>query len=81
RSLTTLGDRPLVVLTSAENAHDTDGWEQAQERMADLSTDSVHRDAATSHAGIVEDERGAAASVRAIASVVRAARTGTPVAP
>jgi pimeloyl-ACP methyl ester carboxylesterase len=81
RSLTNLGDLPLLVLTSAENAHDTDGWEQAQERMAELSTDSVHRDAATSHAGIVEDEGGAAASVRAIASVVRAARTGTRLAP
>jgi pimeloyl-ACP methyl ester carboxylesterase len=80
RSLTTLGDRPLVVLTSAENADDTDGWEQAQERMAELSTDSVHSDAATSHAGMVEDEEGAAASVQAIASVVGAVRTGTPVA-
>jgi pimeloyl-ACP methyl ester carboxylesterase len=80
RSLTTLGDRPLLVLTTAENAHDTDGWEQAQDDMAELSTDSVHRDAATSHAGIVEDEGGAAASVRAIDSVVRAVRTGTPVA-
>jgi pimeloyl-ACP methyl ester carboxylesterase len=80
RALTTLGDRPLVVLTSAENARDSDGWTEAQEQMAKLSTNAVRRDAATSHAGIVEDADGAAASVEAIASVIRAVRTGTAVA-
>lgn len=80
RSLTTLGDRPLVVLTSAENAHDTDGWEQAQQRMVELSTDSVHLGVPTSHAGMVDDEEGRAAAVRAITSVVRAFRAGSPVA-
>lgn len=79
RALTTLGDRPLVVLTSAENARDSEGWTEAQEQMAALSSNAVRRDAATSHAGIVEDSDGAAASVQAIASVVRAVRTGTAV--
>lgn len=78
RALTTLGDRPLLVLTSAENARDTDGWTEAQELLAELSGDAVTREASTSHAGIVEDPGGAAASVQAIASVVRAVRTGTP---
>ena len=77
RALTTLGDRPLVVLTSAENARDTDGWTEAQARMAELSSNAVIREAAASHAGMVEDPDGAAASVQAIASVVRAVRTGT----
>ena len=80
RALTTLGDRPLVVLTSTENARDSEGWTEAQEQMAELSSNAVRRDAATSHAGIVEDPAGAAASVQAIASVVRAVRTGTAVA-
>jgi pimeloyl-ACP methyl ester carboxylesterase len=80
RALTTLGDRPLVVLTSAENARDSEGWTEAQEQMAELSSNAVRRDAATSHAGIVEDPAGAAASVQAIATVVRAVRTGTAVA-
>jgi hypothetical protein len=80
RALTSLGDRPLVVLTSAENARDSDGWMEAQEEMAQLSTNAVRLDAATSHAGIVEDADGAAASVQAIASVVRAVRTNGPVA-
>jgi pimeloyl-ACP methyl ester carboxylesterase len=78
QALTTLGDRPLVVLTSAENADDTDGWTEAQQRMAELSTDALHDSVATSHAGMVEDEVGAAASVHGIASVVRAVRAGTP---
>ena len=40
QALTTLGTRPLVVLTTAEN-HDTDGWTAAQDRMAALSTDTA----------------------------------------
>jgi pimeloyl-ACP methyl ester carboxylesterase len=80
QALTSLGDRPLVVLTSAENARDTDGWTVAQERMAALSTNAVRHEAATSHAGIVEDPDGAAASVQAITAVVQAIRTGTSVA-
>ncbi|MDR7255158.1 pimeloyl-ACP methyl ester carboxylesterase [Nocardioides sp. BE266] len=80
QALTTLGDRPLVVLTSAENADATDGWAEAQQRMAGLSTDALQRDVPTSHTGLVEDEDGAAASVQAIASVVGAIRTGAPLA-
>jgi pimeloyl-ACP methyl ester carboxylesterase len=79
QALTSLGDRPLVVLTSAENARDTDGWTEAQEQMAALSTNAVRRDAATSHAGIVEDPDGAVASVQAITTVIRALRTDTAV--
>ena len=80
QALSTLGDRPLVVLTSAETARDTDGWTEAQERMAALSADTVHHEVAASHAGMVEDPAGAAASVQAITSVIGAIRTGTPVA-
>jgi pimeloyl-ACP methyl ester carboxylesterase len=80
QALSTLGDRPLVVLTSAESVRDTDGWTEAQEQMAGMSSNTVTREAAASHAGMVEDPEGAAASVQAIASVVDAIRTGTPVA-
>ena len=48
--------------------------------MAALSSNAVPREVAASHAGMVEDPGGAAASVQAIASVVRAVRTGTPLA-
>lgn len=74
RDLTSLGHLPLVVLTSTESARDTDGWAHAQDRMAALSTDAQHREVGTSHAGVVDTPRGAAASVDAIAAVVAAVR-------
>jgi pimeloyl-ACP methyl ester carboxylesterase len=77
QALTTLEDRPLVVLTSAETALDTDGWTEEQERMSALSIDVIHREVGASHAGMVEDRAGSTASVAAIGSVVRAVRTGT----
>lgn len=78
RDLTSLGHMPLVVLTSTENAQDTDGWTEAQERMAALSPDVDRVEVATSHAGVVDTPRGAAASVAAIRSVVAAVRDGSP---
>ncbi len=76
--LTTLGDRPLVVLTASENLS-TEGWSAAQERLAALSSDSIHRDVSSSHAGLVEDASGADASVEAIRAVVRSVSAGSPV--
>jgi pimeloyl-ACP methyl ester carboxylesterase len=74
QTLTTLGSTPLVVLTAA--GHESDAaWNAAQERMAALSTNSTHRSADAPHAGLVDEERGAAASVQAIDDVVRAVRT------
>ncbi|WP_369259329.1 alpha/beta hydrolase [Geodermatophilus amargosae] len=80
RALTTLGSTPLVVLTAA--GHDGDAaWAAAQDRMAALSTDSSHRFADATHAGLLGEEDGAATSAQAIADVVRAARTGAPLPP
>lgn len=75
--LTSLGDLPLAVLTSTETARDTDGWAEAQDRMAALSTRADHREVATPHAGVVDTPRGSAASVSAIASVVADVRAGS----
>ena len=80
QELTTLGDRPLAVLTSAETAHDTGGWTQAQNQLAALSSDVVHRVVDASHQGMVEDPAGASASVQAITSVVEASRSHAPLA-
>lgn len=80
QELTTLADRPLVVLTSADTARNTDGWAQAQNRLADLSSDVVRRVVDASHQGMVEDPAGASASVEAITSVVEASRSHTPLA-
>jgi pimeloyl-ACP methyl ester carboxylesterase len=78
RALTSLGATPLVVLTAAGNEDDP-AWLAAQERMAALSTTSVHRHADAAHAALLDEERGAASSVQAVADVVRAVRAGTPV--
>jgi pimeloyl-ACP methyl ester carboxylesterase len=78
QSLTTLDDRPLVVLTASENLS-TEGWSAAQDRLATLSSDSVHRDVRSSHAGMVEDPTGSDASAAAITAVVRSVGTGSAV--
>lgn len=79
QALTTLGSRPLVVLTASENLS-TEGWAAAQARLADLSGDSVQLTVRSSHAGMVEDAGGSRASADAITAVVRAVVTGSPVA-
>jgi hypothetical protein len=78
QSLLTLEDLPLVVLTASENLS-TEGWAAAQDRLATLSSDSLHRDVRASHAGMVEDPEGSDASVAAITTVVRSVSTGSPV--
>ena len=78
QALTTLGDRPLAVLTASANSTGTDGWAGAQNQLAALSTHSVHRTVDSTHEGLLEDASPAAESVRAITEVVTAARTGTP---
>jgi pimeloyl-ACP methyl ester carboxylesterase len=79
RALTALGSTPLVVLTAA--GHDRDpSWLAAQDRMAALSTNTSHRVADATHAGLLEEEQGAEQSARAIDDVVLAARTGSPLA-
>ena len=78
QALTTLGDRPLAVLTASANSVGTDGWVGAQDQLAALSTNSVHRTVHSTHTGLLEDVRPAAESVRAITEVVSSVRTGTP---
>ncbi|MFC0222851.1 alpha/beta fold hydrolase [Nocardioides zeicaulis] len=80
QALTTFGSRPLVVLTSADTAHDTGGWTHAQDQLAALSSNVVHRVVDASHQGMVEDPAGASASIEAITSVVQAVRSHTPLA-
>ena len=78
QALTTLGDRPLAVLTASATSTGTDGWVGAQDQLAALSSNSVHRTVDSTHEGLLEDVRPAAASVRAITEVISSVRTGTP---
>jgi len=79
RALTTLNDRPLAVLTASENSVGNDGWAGAQDQLAALSTNSVHRTVDSTHTGLLADGGPAAASVRAITEVISSVRTSTTV--
>jgi pimeloyl-ACP methyl ester carboxylesterase len=73
-ALRDFADKPLIVLT-AGSGHDA-AWFAAQNRMATLSTNSVHRviDGAT-HEDLVANEAGAAATTQAILDVVASVRS------
>ena len=78
-SLRDFADKPLVVLTAGVG-HDA-AWSAAQNHLATLSTNSVHRvvDGAT-HETLVADQEHAATTTQAILQVVSAVRSGGPVA-
>ena len=78
QSLTTLGDRPLAVLTSSVKSADTDGWAGAQEQLATSSTNAVQRTVESTHAGMVEDVGPASEAVRAITEVLASVHTTEP---
>jgi len=75
--LTTLGDRPLIVVTASKGA--ATGWIPLQDKMTGLSTNSVHRVLPdTDHPGLIHDKTAAAASSQAILDVVASVRSGAP---
>ena len=79
QALTTLGNRPLIVLTAEKDAQG--GWFAAQDKLAALSSNSVHRTLANAdHDMLTSQQPTAAQSAQAIRDVVNAIRTGTPVA-
>jgi pimeloyl-ACP methyl ester carboxylesterase len=73
-ALRDFADKPLIVLT-AGSGHDA-AWSTAQNRMARLSTNSVHRtiDGAT-HEDLVANQEDAAATTQAILEVVASVRS------
>ena len=78
QALTSLGGRPLVVVTSTEQIEKSPGWSTAQDELAQLSTNSSHRVADTTHVGVLMSASGSEVSVHAITDVVRAIRSGDP---
>ena len=73
-ALRDFADKPLIVLT-AGSGHDA-AWSAAQNRLATLSTNSVHRiiDGAT-HEDLITNEEDAAATTQAIRDVVTSVRS------
>jgi pimeloyl-ACP methyl ester carboxylesterase len=74
KALTTVGAKPLVVLTAGQGQ--ATGWSAAQDKLSLLSTNTVHRslDGAT-HAELLVNRSYAEQSSTAIVQVVAAART------
>jgi len=76
-ALRSLDDKPLIVLTATVG--NSEGWMADQNKLAELSTNSLHRlEAGASHASFVDDPVHAAAVTRAIHDVVVSLRTGAP---
>jgi pimeloyl-ACP methyl ester carboxylesterase len=75
-ALTSLGDRPLIVVTAAAAADP--GWVAAQEALPRLSTASIHRVMATATHNSLISGVDAPASAQAILDVLAAVRTGAP---
>jgi pimeloyl-ACP methyl ester carboxylesterase len=73
-ALRDFADKPLIVLT-AGSGHDA-AWSAAQNRMARLSTNSVHRViAGATHEDLIGNEEDAAATTQAILDVVSSVRS------
>jgi pimeloyl-ACP methyl ester carboxylesterase len=78
QALTTLGTKPLVVLTSSDELAATPGWGTAQDQLAALSGNSSHGVVNTTHATVLDDPGSARESADAITDVVRSVRTHAP---
>jgi pimeloyl-ACP methyl ester carboxylesterase len=75
KALTSLGGKPLGVVSA--DVGQQAGWSEAQAKLAQLSSNSVHRTAhGATHEALLEDERFAAITSRTIIDVVRATREG-----
>jgi pimeloyl-ACP methyl ester carboxylesterase len=78
QALTTLGAKPLVVVSASDTLTGTAGWEAAQQQLATLSSNSDRRTVTSSHGGVLDDPTAANASIAAIADVVGAVRSDSP---
>ena len=75
KALRTLEGKPLFVLTA--DLGQQSGWFAAQDKLATLSTNSLHqRTHGATHAALLEEEGFAGTTSRAIGAVVQAARSG-----
>jgi len=80
QALRDLAGKPLVVVTAVRGAQT--GWPAAQDKLATLSTNSVHRTVSgASHASLLEDRADSENSSEAILDVVRAIRNGAQLTP
>ena len=77
RALESIGSTPLIVVTALEGQQA--GWASAQDDLATLSTNSIHRIVpGATHDSLLADRADAAQSSRAIRDAVRAIRAAKP---
>jgi pimeloyl-ACP methyl ester carboxylesterase len=76
-ALTSIGGRPLIVVTAA--AKPDPGWVAAQDSLARLSTASIHRVLATATHDSLISGADSASSSQAILDVLASIRTGTAI--
>jgi hypothetical protein len=77
QTLTGFNGKPLIVVTAGRRQQT--GWSATQDRLARLSTNSLHRTVAgAEHTALLYNEAMSANSSQAIRDVVSAIRTGTP---
>jgi pimeloyl-ACP methyl ester carboxylesterase len=75
QALTTLGSKPLAVLTAGRGAQA--GWAASQHKLALLSANRAHHtEYGATHVGLLEDRHFAAITSIAIKAVVVSARSG-----
>jgi hypothetical protein len=55
QALTSLGGRPLIVITATDNIRSIAGRSAAQDHLAKLSIRSSHRIADATHVGLLDD--------------------------
>src|SRR4051794_9801874 len=79
QALTTLHDRPVAVLTASDSLNGA-GWGAAQNQLAALSTNHMHRTVPSTHSGMLEDHAPVSETVHAINEVISSVRTGAPLA-
>jgi pimeloyl-ACP methyl ester carboxylesterase len=73
--LTSLGDRPLAVISAGEGY--AAGWPRQQDDLTTLSSNTMHRTiAGSTHQSLIDDRHDAAKSSRAIRDVVTTVRNG-----
>jgi pimeloyl-ACP methyl ester carboxylesterase len=73
QQLKDLAGKPLAVVTAAKGQQA--GWGAAQDRLATLSTNSLHRVVPATHQSLVVDQVDSTHAVHAITDVVRSVRT------
>jgi pimeloyl-ACP methyl ester carboxylesterase len=78
QDLTTIGDRPLIVVTAGSGQQA--GWFAPQDRLTGLSNNSVHRVIETATHDSLITGADSTTSTEAIIDVVESIRAGTPVA-